>query len=272
MEKLYIFDLDGTLYEETDHFDYYAQQLMELVPANDRHDFWEDYLAMKAGEHTVNIGKAYDVQRDIIVTLDPLTLKAKAAHQWDGTDVPDVKSLYGEQALSFDFNSLVAIGDGWWLPFACAKHYGVTDTQASYQATKAYMVTDKFQLSEIGGLRSFLLRLKKVHPIVLMTNSDRADVNRLLSELNLSGVFNHIISLAKKPEKTRYYFEHLHHLYQCPFEQMVSIGDNFINEIAPALMLGMKAIYLSSHDTVGHHHNLTQYRSIREWFDQVDED
>ncbi|SEO74104.1 putative hydrolase of the HAD superfamily [Amphibacillus marinus] len=266
MTKLYIFDLDGTLYEETDHFDYYAKLLMALVPEQDQQCYWEDYLAMKQGEHVVSIGKVYDVKRDLTVTIDPLTLTATAAHTWDGKAVEQVGDLYGGQPLSFDFNALVAIGDGWWLPFACAKHYGVDDTQPSYHQTKAYMVTDRFQLNEIAGLRQFLLTLKITDRIVLMTNSDRADVERLLTELNLVGVFDHIITSARKPEKTMWYFNHLQNFYQVPFEKMISIGDNFINEIAPALMLGMEGIYLSRHDQVGGHKNLTQYASIRDLY------
>ncbi|MBM7542748.1 HAD family hydrolase [Amphibacillus cookii] len=266
MEKLYIFDLDGTLYEETDHFDYYAKRLMECVPAQDQDNYWADYQQTKQGNHVIAIGKAYDVERDLSVTVDPLTLQATAAHKWDGTPVQNVAAIYGKDALSFDFTSLVAIGDGWWLPFACAKHYGVKDTQPSYHATKAYMVTDQFQLREIEGLRSFLLSLKTTDKIVLMTNSDREDVTRLLKELNLVGVFDHIISSARKPEKTRYYFEQLQSFYQLPYQQMVSIGDNFINEIAPALMLGMEAIYLSPHDPGGSHENLVQYSHIADWY------
>ncbi|MCZ0703417.1 putative hydrolase of the HAD superfamily [Natronobacillus azotifigens] len=269
MKKLYIFDLDGTLYEGSQHFDYYAKLLSADVTSAEQEDYWNDYEKMKAGNHVVQIGKAYDVNHDLSLTIDPMTLKVVEAHRWDGSTVDDLDSLYGDGQVSFDFENIVAIGDGWWLPFACAKHYGVKESQPSYMATKEFMVSDQFQLEQIPGLRTFLLDLKKEHDIILMTNSDREDVNRLLGELDLTNVFDHVISSARKPSKTTVLFEQLHVTYDLPFEQMISVGDNFINEIAPALLLEMKAVYLSEHPHKTEHKNLQQYGRITDWIEEM---
>ncbi|UTR12546.1 HAD family hydrolase [Evansella sp. LMS18] len=265
MKNLYIFDLDGTLYEGTDHFDYYAELLMQDVPVENREAFWKDYEKMKAGEHPVAIGKAYDVENDLAVTVDPLTLKAVEAHKWNGEKVEDPERIYGEEQLVFDFKRLVAIGDGWWLPFASAKHYGVKDCYPRYLQTKEYMVSEEFTLEAISGLREFLLELRERHDIVLMTNSDREDVLRLLGELDLTGVFEHVITSAQKPSRTQAFFEELQSIYKIPFGQMISVGDNFINEIAPALLLGMKAVYISEHPHQTEHKDLYQVNKINDW-------
>lgn len=265
MKNLYIFDLDGTLYEGTDHFDYYAELLMQDVPEENREAFWNDYEKMKAGEHPVAIGKAYDVENDLAVTVDPLTLKAVEAHKWNGEKVDAPERIYGEEQLVFDFKKLVAIGDGWWLPFAGAKHYGVKDCYPRYLQTKEYMVSEEFTLEAISGLREFLLELRERHDIALMTNSDREDVLRLLGELELTGVFDHVITSAQKPARTKAFFEELQSIYKIPFGQMVSVGDNFINEIAPALLLGMKAVYISEHPHQTEHKDLYQVNKIIDW-------
>ncbi|PAD14788.1 hydrolase [Shouchella clausii] len=243
--KLVVFDLDGTLYEGTDHFDFYATHLQQKVAKKDRLEFQLDYEAMKAGNHVVQIGKAYDVARDAVLTIDPMTLKVTAAHTWEGEqyDQASVEEVYTGE-LSFNFEDMIAIGDGWWYPFVCAKHYGVTDCYSSYQATKEYMVSDKFQLEPLPGLRDKLLELKKHTHVVVMTNSDRDDVGRLFKELGLEGVFEHIISSAKKPTRTMGLFEQLLSHYEVKPEEAVSVGDNFINEIAPAVLLGMDAVYI----------------------------
>ncbi|WP_416150394.1 HAD family hydrolase [Salipaludibacillus sp. HK11] len=270
MKKLYIFDLDGTLYEGKDHFDYYAELLMKELPQSERHVFWEDYEKMKDGNHVVTIGKAYDVKRDLAVTIDPITLKAVEAHEWNGRKVDNVESLYGSDPVAFDFNNFVAIGDGWWLPFACAKHHGDLNCYPFYLKTKEYMVSDQFNLEAIPHLREFLLSLKKTEHIVLMTNSDKEDVLRLIKELNLTNVFDQIISSAKKPSRTKEFFGELQKMYGLPFSQLVSVGDNFLNEVAPALLLGMKAVYISEHPHKTEHVNLQQVDSISDWMNEIE--
>jgi putative hydrolase of the HAD superfamily len=139
---------------------------------------------------------------------------------------------------------MIAIGDGWWLPFVTAKHYGVNDTYTSYNKTKEYMVTDQFELTKTPGLKQGLLELKESKKIVLCTNSDIDDVGRLLKELELDTVFEHILTSAMKPTNTESHFKKLLEQYGVEPHEVVSIGDNFINEIAPALKLGMKAVYI----------------------------
>ncbi|WP_257009884.1 HAD family hydrolase [Evansella halocellulosilytica] len=267
--NLYIFDLDGTLYEGTDHFDYYAKRLLTDVIAEKQDDYWNDYDKMKKGNHPVKIGKAYDVQRDLAVTVDPMTLTVVEAHDWDANPIENIGELYGKDQIKFDFENIVAIGDGWWLPFACAKHYGVKDCYRRYLETKEYMVSDEFQLDQIPGLREFLLELRKSSPTVLMTNSDREDVGRLLKELNLDHVFEHIITSAQKPTFTDGLFGELQKQYEVDMGEIVSIGDNFINEIAPALLKGMKAVYISEHPHQAEHERLTHVNRITDWIEAM---
>jgi FMN phosphatase YigB (HAD superfamily) len=243
--KLVIFDLDGTLYEDTDHFDYYAGLLKQQLPEAEQNDYQHDYEAMKAGHHIVKIGKAYDVERDYVLTLDPMTLKITEIHSWEGHKVneAEIDSLY-PNPLQFNFENMIAIGDGWWLPFAAAKHYGVKDTYTSYNKTKEYMVTENFELTKTPGLKDGLLQLKETKQLVLCTNSDIDDVGRLLKELELDTIFEHILPSSMKPTNTEEHFKKLLHQYECHPHEVVSIGDNFINEIAPALKLGMRAIYI----------------------------
>ncbi|MDY7223519.1 HAD family hydrolase [Halalkalibacterium halodurans] len=266
--KLVIFDLDGTLYEGTDHFDYYANHLKQNVPQSQQLDFWRDYTAMKDGHHPVQIGKGYDVKRDYILTIDPMTISVQSVQTWDGSYVPveEWETLYSDP-VSFDFETIIAVGDGWWYPFVTAKHYGVEDCYASYVATKEYMVTDEFELTPLPGLREGLIELKATKEIVLVTNSDREDVQRLLHELHLHDVFNHIITSAKKPTRTTDIFKEVVHQYEVDMSQVVSVGDNFMNEIAQALTLGMQGIYIHPQraSEVAHDH-LTVIRSVVELF------
>ncbi|GIO24875.1 HAD family hydrolase [Oceanobacillus sp. J11TS1] len=262
--KLVIFDLDGTLYEGTAHFDYYAKLLQEKVAADQQADFYREYEAMKDGEHLVSIGKVYDVQRDLILTINSLTFEVTEAYRWNGEKISEAEMReYYHGPQQFDFDHLVAIGDGWWLPFACAKHYGVKENYSSYLATKEFMVTDDFTIERLEGLRAYLLQLKEKTQIVLMTNSDRVDVTRLLNELDLTNIFDHLITSAKKPAYTKKLMEYLMEQYNMEPSEAVSVGDNFINEIAPALSLGMDAVYIQPQGHEEEIEGLTVIGSLR---------
>ncbi|OZM58193.1 hydrolase [Lottiidibacillus patelloidae] len=261
--ELYIFDLDGTLYEDTSHFDYYGKLLKEQLPIEMQEHFTKEYEQMKEGNHAVAIGKAYDVERDSVLTLDPLTLKVVEVTDWNGTkwEQNKVANTYAGK-LTFDFEKMIAIGDGWWLPFVCAKHFGVEDTYNSYLQTKEYMVTDQFQLTKTPGLKQGLEKLKEKKQIVLMTNSDAEDVGRLLKELDLDGIFDDVITSAMKPTKTTTFLNELLSKYKVTPEQAVSIGDNFINEIAPALELGMNALLIQAADVDVTHERLQTVKTL----------
>jgi HAD superfamily hydrolase (TIGR01509 family) len=265
--QLFVFDLDGTIYEGTDHFDYYAERLLLDVAEEHKEAFTIDYEKMKEGKHTVKIGKAYDVERDTVLTLDPFTLKVVKVETWDGEEWPDEKRIdVYSGLLSFDFETMIAIGDGWWLPFAAAKHYGVKNCYPRYVETKEYMVTDQFQLEQIPGVREGLAKLKETRKIVLVTNSDIDDVGRLLKELNLDGSFEDIVTSAKKPSRTVEIFNQLLEQYEVSADEVVSIGDNFINEIAPAIQMGMNAIYIDPLDGQLQHEQLKVVKSLGECF------
>ncbi|MFV8828800.1 HAD family hydrolase [Alkalihalobacterium sp. APHAB7] len=249
--QLIIFDLDGTLYEGTEHFDYYARHLMNKLANDVQDNFYQEYEQAKAGDHVVQIGKAYDVNRDVLLSIDPLKLTVTKVEEWDGTVWGEEQTkVHFQNQINFDFENIVAIGDGWWLPFTVAKHYGIDDCYSSYLATKEFMVTESFELQAISGLKKWIIELQEQgKTTVLLTNSDKEDVLRLLKELDLLDVFTHIVSSARKPSFTVDIFRHLMDQYDVKEKEVISIGDNFINEIAPALLLGMKAIYIQPHKT-----------------------
>ena len=53
--RLIIFDLDGTLYEDTHHFDYYAKKLCEKLNEPKRKLFTHDYQAVLEGKHPLKM-------------------------------------------------------------------------------------------------------------------------------------------------------------------------------------------------------------------------
>jgi FMN phosphatase YigB (HAD superfamily) len=55
--NLIIYDLDGTLYEDTHHFDYYAKELKNRLSSDVQDAFQADYEAAVQDKHPLRIGR-----------------------------------------------------------------------------------------------------------------------------------------------------------------------------------------------------------------------
>ncbi|SDH92494.1 putative hydrolase of the HAD superfamily [Alteribacillus persepolensis] len=265
--RIAVFDLDGTLYEDTHHFQYYAKELVSKLPHEKQPLFWEDYYNMLESRHPVAIGRVYDVERDRILEVDPTTYKVKKTWNWNGEVVSTGEDYPGSVAL--DFHSMIAIGDGWWLPAAAAKHYGIGSTFDSYRRTKEYMQTKEFQFAEAPFRRQALVRLRQQCELVLLTNSEADDVERLLETLDLKGVFHHIIPNAKKPAQTRAHFASIVEEYDVRAEEVVSIGDNYLNDIVPAENMGMQAVLIDPQGKTPVRTTTERVRTLSELFSLI---
>ncbi|WP_052158649.1 HAD family hydrolase [Halobacillus sp. BBL2006] len=262
-----IFDLDGTLYEDTDHFLHYAELLKQKAIIEKRTMFKKDYQAIMRDNHPLAIGKVYDQKRDVIITVDPFTNQATQVEEWSGESWSDheVDVVY-PGCLTYDFESLIAIGDGWWLPYSVAMHYGVATREARkcYTATKNFMSSNQFQLTKTRGLKESLHNWKADKVLILVTNSEAYDVERILKILELEGIFHRIVHSAEKPIRTKAIFQEMLEAYGLEPEGIVSIGDNFMNEIAPALEMDMKAIFIHKNVASVSHSNLIEVKSLEE--------
>jgi FMN phosphatase YigB (HAD superfamily) len=143
---------------------------------------------------------------------------------------------------------MIAIGDGWWLPNVCARHFGAKDTQTAYDLTKEYMASADFELRAVQGLKDALHHLCDQKTSVLLTNSKADDVKRLLRILELTDCFTEIVTEARKPQYANRHFSDLIRRYDVRAAQSISIGDNYLNDIVPALEEGMQTVLINYSD------------------------
>ncbi|MGP4070726.1 HAD family hydrolase [Halobacillus sp. B29] len=262
-----IFDLDGTLYEDTDHFEYYAHLLQQRASIENRPNVKQDYHKVLAGKHPLQIGKVYDVEEDVILTVDPFSNKVRKVETWRGEvwTKSRTEKTYPD-SLTYDLEKQIALGDGWWLPFSIARHYGVSaeEVRECYGQTKEYMVSGQFSLTKTKGLRDALLKWRKEKRLVLITNSEAHDVDHILNRIDLTDMFHERISSAAKPLHTTELFQTLLRNGKYTAGSVISIGDNFMNEIAPALALGMRAIWIHSAGYEWNHKDLKIVKSFEE--------
>ncbi|MGV3467165.1 MAG: HAD family hydrolase [Heyndrickxia sp.] len=247
--KVLIFDLDGTLYEDTHHFDFYAEKLCEKLPPNDQEAFKADYAAILNGEHPLKMGMSYDAVNDVIIKHRDG--KVTEVYRWNGQKVLDHQlGEWNQHSIQHDYHSLLHIGDLWWVPAAVARHYGIAKELAeqSFLETREYMMTPTFKMADLNGYKELLEKLSIHKKLVLLTNSPQKDSEVILSKLGFSPFFADNIFNGQKPIQTKHHIHKIKEKYEVEYENILCIGDNAINEILPAKELGCKTLLIDPHN------------------------
>lgn len=247
--KVIVFDLDGTLYEDTHHFDYYAKKLQSKLPIERQIPFWEDYQSALKGEHAIKIGRVYDVEQGWILVQERNVVKE--AYSWNGNQqsATDILESYSDPIMIDQIN-MISIGDLWWLPAAIARHYrlSVKDANDAFLETRSYMMSSEFVMEPVRGFKEALEKLKKKgFELALLTNSPQKDSEIILIKLGLENSFDHKLFEGQKPTYTAKRFHEIKEHFQVQYSNMMSIGDNWINEILPAKDLGCSTILIDPH-------------------------
>jgi len=253
--KVIVFDLDGTLYSDTHHFDYYAERLMKKLPLDVRDSFLRDYQAARQGKHVIKIGRVYDLQHDLVLTHKDRVVTE--AYEWNGYGITEerVKWLYPE-AITIDNERMLSIGDLWWVPVPIARHYGL-DEKTCHQAfleTRQYMTGPEFKMKETPGLKETLKDLYENKKLVLLTNSPEPDSRAILEKLGLSGLFHKYIFSGKKPTQTVHHFKSIKEQFGVEYREILSVGDNWVNEIHPVQGLGVKTLFINEYQLDASYH------------------
>jgi len=253
--EVFVFDLDGTLYEDTGHFDYYADCLAEELDDRSKEKFFKDLKASRRGEHVLQLGRVYDREKDLILEITPAG-EVKKAWNWQGEALSSsVLAEHYPEPVNCNMHDMIYLGDGWWPPAACAYHYGAVSTERCYQQTKDWLAENDDFLTPLPGLESTLSQLAEVRELILATNSEAQDTDRLLDLLNLQGIFTERYTSCNKPADSRQLFQKIIAKYEISPEEMLSIGDNYLNDIAPARELGCQTVLLDPREVFADREN-----------------
>jgi len=231
--RLIIFDLDGTLYQETHHFEAYGKHIASHLPPAVRGVYLKDVQLSLSGQHALRYGDAYETTRRLIVRNSQLL-------DWSGQPFTGVPS-----------QSLEYVDDPWGIYSNVARYYGISDDalQLAFLETRAHMQSPAFVMTEMRGLRFAIdkLRTYGLH-FALATNSPEPDSRTILTKLGLAGAFQQEVFNANKQVRAKDHFTRLSEQFGIPFAAMVSIGDHYRNEIQPAIELGMMTVCIDRYE------------------------
>jgi len=229
--QLFVFDFDGTLYGETEHFAYYGEVMASFLPETKRAEFRAQVAQALAHNHAISYGTSYHVG---------------TGELYDQNRVEELEAI----VLAEGSSQVVHVDDPWGVYGAIGIHHGLApqSIHEAFLRTREHMLTEGFPMQSLPGLVEALEELKAAgRTLILMTNSPQEDGLALLNKLGYSHVFSEMVFSAAKPEGVVERFERWSEQYQVPLPDMVSIGDHYRNEIHPLLTLGIKTIYIDSY-------------------------
>lgn len=247
--RVIVYDLDGTIYDDTRHFELYAREIQSHLPPEVRDAFWADYTAAVAGHHpALRIGTFYDVERDLVLEMKAGRV-ARAVH-WDGSELPPLvrQHLY-PGVVEPDHLTVLNVGDLWWVPTAISSHYGGQPEKhgQAFLRIREIMSDPGFAIRPIPQLAEVIGALKGKVVQVLATNSPQPDSEAILKKVGLLGLFDRMYFRSNKPAGLKAIFAEIARDYQAEMKQIVSVGDNLVNEIAPARAMGCQTVLIDPH-------------------------
>ena len=229
--QLFVFDFDGTLYGETEHFTYYGEVMASFLPESKRAEFRAQAAQALAHNHPISYSTSYHVQ---------------SGELYDQNRVAELEALVLAQGSS----QVVHVDDPWGVYGAIGIRHGLSgqSIQEAFLRTREHMLTDNFPMQSLPGLVAALEELKAAgRTLILMSNSPQEDGLALLNKLGYSHLFSEMVFSAAKPEGVAERFERWSEQYQVAMPDMVSIGDHYRNEIHPLLKLGVKTVYIDAY-------------------------
>lgn len=140
----------------------------------------------------------------------------------------------------------VDAADGWEAAVVLAKGPG-GDGQGFARAfgeTRAFMHSDACPLEVPRGLPELLAELTGRVRLVLVTNTPMPGVLPLLARLGLAEAFDELSTRSGKPAGFERRLRALAEVLDVEPARVVSIGDHFRNDIAPAVEAGCATVYI----------------------------
>lgn len=142
----------------------------------------------------------------------------------------------------------IVAGDNWEAVVQLAEPYLPDQDlwQQAFVETRVFMNGDSCALEVPGTLRQFLVETRGKVTLACASNSPPEAAIPLLKRLGLYEHFDQVIASANKPDGL---VEHVRHLWggEVVSERTLSVGDNYKNDIAPALNAGFATAHISPH-------------------------
>jgi FMN phosphatase YigB (HAD superfamily) len=170
----------------------------------------------------------------------------------------------------------IVAGDNWEAVVGLAEPYLADEAlwQGAFLETRVFMHGDDCELEVPEVLRTFLQDSHGKVTLACASNSPPEAAIPLMKRLGIYDYFDHVAPSANKPDGLLPYAQDLWGGDLVP-ERTLSVGDNYKNDIAPALEAGCATAHISPHGyfpgaSTAHGHTMEDVMPyIRSWVNNL---
>ena len=245
--RVAIFDLDGTLYQGDGFLPTYLEEL-EARGGLDREAARAELQAIFEQRHAARIGDFYDPVADRLLRAPAWHIEAVV--DWQGEPVEDDRV---GQAVAYD-DGFVYLGDAWQAVGAVATHHqvDVDAREGAFRAVRDAINTSTDVLLDTSALASVLDEVDRFEHRFVMTNTPEPLARALVTAMGLPERFDGIRFGAGKPAGLERWLAELTEQLGVSADEILCVGDNYFNDILPAVRSGCRAIWVDPFGTAPH--------------------
>ncbi len=246
--RVLIFDLDGTLYQGEGFLPRYYDELA-VHAGLPREVVERETERILRGEHVLRLGAFYDPVTDRV--LHAPSWRIERVLTWEGGRVDDPRHG-GDVSLDDD---LVYVGDAWQAVLALAAHHQVSaaDRDRAFQAVRQAINDTVEAFLDTSALESVLDEVDRFDHRFVMTNTPEHLGQALVEVLGLPARFDGVRYGANKPRGLVRWLEELAVELDVTPQEILCIGDNYFNDILPAIRAGCRTIWIHPFADIPHH-------------------
>lgn len=246
--RVAIFDLDGTLYQGEGFLPRYFDELATHTELAREVVAGETERILR-GEHVLHLGDFYDPGTDRVLRAP--AWRVERVLSWEGAAVEDVRQ---GAAVGFT-DELIYVGDAWQAVLALAAHHRVSPQQQdrAFQAVREAINAAVDAFLDTSALEAVLDEVDRFDHRFVMTNTPEHLGRSLVEGLGLPERFDGIRYGANKPVGLGRWLEELTAALGVVPDEILCVGDNYFNDILPAVRAGCRTIWIHPFADVPHH-------------------
>lgn len=236
--KVVVFDLDGTLYQDYRFLGRYVQHLLKgTLSEQEIEEQVKTAYAILEGNHAVRLGYFYNRENGHAYAHDNFI--PTTAYSFESLLIPEETGAISDDELFF------FLGDPWCIAQMLADKYEVpiSKRNEAFEAVRFEMLQQPYEIYGHAPLFDSIADLP-IEKKVLMTNTPGVTGPAFVEYLNIGSLFDAYLFDAKKPTGMQSIVKGFLDEGYKPHE-ILSIGDNPFNDLAPVQQLGGRTCLIS---------------------------
>lgn len=246
--RVILYDLDGTVYNDTVQFDYYISRIAARLPMERQPEVRRQFEAACRGEDPrLVVGRFYHAASGTSVELNQ---QRKVERVFRGAEeVPRNRWPDLPETPQHDGYDLLNVGDLWGISSAVGRLFDLPreELRACFTETRAFMAGPDFRIQPIPGLVETMQMLRGKVGQVLATNSPPEASQVILQKTRMIDLMDTCYYNSNKPIGLPGLLERIRADFGAEPGEVLSVGDNYHNEIIAARQLGAQTAFIDPH-------------------------